>query len=80
MPLITNDAIAFGLLMITLAVIFATANSTHPFWKNSTSSFPPYFCAILFPQSTQLWGGLTQIALNSTTWLPDICSRLRSYS
>ena len=33
MPLITNDAIAFGLLMITLAVIFATANSTHPFWK-----------------------------------------------
>ena len=79
MPLITNDAIAFGLLMITLAVIFAP--QTAPAILEKFYIFiPPYFCAILFPQSTQLWGGLTQIILNSTTWLPDICSPLRSYS
>ena len=45
MPLITNDAIAFGLLMITLAGIFTTAHSSHPFWKKLSTFLPSFlFC------------------------------------
>ena len=31
--LVTNDAIVVGLLLIILAVVFVTANSTRPFFK-----------------------------------------------
>lgn len=49
MPLITNDAIAFGLLMITLAVIFATANSTQPFWKKFYIFIPSLLLCYFIP-------------------------------
>ena len=57
MPLITNDAIAFGLLMITLAVIFATANSTHPFWKKFYIFIPSLLLCYFIPSiySTLGW-------------------------
>ena len=57
MPLITNDAIAFGLLMITLAVIFATANSTHPFWKKFYIFVPSLLLCYFIPSiySTLGW-------------------------
>ena len=57
MPLITNDAIAFGLLMITLAVIFATANSTHPFWKKFYIFIPSLLLCYFIPSiySTLEW-------------------------
>ena len=57
MPLITNDAIAFGLLMITLAVIFATANSTPPFWKKFYIFIPSLLLCYFIPSiySTLGW-------------------------
>ena len=57
MPLITNDAIAFGLLMITLAVIFNTANSTHPFWKKFYIFIPSLLLCYFIPSiySTLGW-------------------------
>jgi len=57
MPLITNDAIAFGLLMITLAGIFATANSSHPFWKKFYTFVPSLFLCYFIPSiySTLGW-------------------------
>jgi len=57
MPLITNDAIAFGLLMITLAGIFATANSSHPFWKKFYTFVPTLLLCYFIPSiySTLGW-------------------------
>lgn len=57
MPLITNDAIAFGLLMITLAGIFATANSSHPFWKKFYTFVPSLLLCYFIPSiySTLRW-------------------------
>ena len=57
MPLITNDAIAFGLLMITLAVIFATANSAQPFWKRFYIFIPSLLLCYFIPSiySTLGW-------------------------
>ena len=57
MPLITNDAIAFGLLMITLAGIFATANSSHPFWKKFYTFVPSLLLCYFIPSiySTLVW-------------------------
>ena len=57
MPLITNDAIAFGLLMITLAGIFATANSSHPCWKKFYTFVPSLLLCYFIPSiySTLGW-------------------------
>ena len=57
MPIITNDAIAFGLLMITLAIIFATANSTQPFWKKFYIFIPSLLLCYFIPSiySTLGW-------------------------
>lgn len=57
MPLITNDAIAFGLLMITLAGIFTTANSSHPFWKKFYTFVPSLLLCYFIPSiySTLGW-------------------------
>jgi len=57
MPLITNDAIALGLLMITLAGIFATANSSHPFWKKFYTFVPSLLLCYFIPSiySTLGW-------------------------
>lgn len=57
MPLITNDAIAFGLLMITLAGIFTTANSSHPFWKKLYTFVPSLLLCYFIPSiySTLGW-------------------------
>tara|TARA_B100000575_G_C23136176_1_gene660077 strand:+ start:1634 stop:2872 length:1239 start_codon:yes stop_codon:yes gene_type:complete len=57
MLLITNDAIVFGLLMITLAGIFATANSSHRFWKKFYSFIPSLLLCYFIPSiySTLGW-------------------------
>jgi len=51
-PLISNDAVVFGLLMATLALVFATAASDKPFWKKFYSFVPTvllcYFIPALF--------------------------------
>ena len=51
-PLFTNDAVVFGLLMATLALIFATSSSKSPFWRKFYSVVPTvllcYFIPALF--------------------------------
>ena len=41
-PLITDDAVTLGLLLVILAVIFKTASLKHPFWKKFYT-----FCPVL---------------------------------
>jgi uncharacterized membrane protein len=51
-PLFTNDAVVFGLLMATLALIFATSSSKSTFWRKFYSVVPTvllcYFIPALF--------------------------------
>lgn len=47
--LITNDAIIFGLLMLMLAAIFATAYSGKPFWKKFYTYLPVVLMCYFLP-------------------------------
>jgi uncharacterized membrane protein len=47
--LITNDAVIFGLLMIMLAAIFATAHSGKPFWKKFYTYVPLVLMCYFLP-------------------------------
>lgn len=51
-PLITNDAVVFGLLMTVLALVFYTSKLQAPFWKRFYSIIPTvllcYFVPALF--------------------------------
>ncbi|MBK7007876.1 MAG: DUF819 family protein [Saprospiraceae bacterium] len=47
--LIQNDAVALGLLMVTLAVIFYTSSLTHPFWKKFYTFFPSLLLCYFVP-------------------------------
>lgn len=48
-PLITDDAIVFGLLMLLLGFIFYTSNSTHNFWSKYYKVMPALLMAYLLP-------------------------------
>jgi hypothetical protein len=48
-PLITNDAIIFGILLCLLAVVFKTANSEIPFFKKFYAVFPPILLCYFLP-------------------------------
>lgn len=51
-PLLTNDAVVFGLLMAILAIVFATSASNHSFWRKFYRVVPTvllcYFIPALF--------------------------------
>jgi uncharacterized membrane protein len=51
-PLITNDAVALGLLCVLLGAVFWTSNSAHPFWRKFYTYVPAlllcYFLPALF--------------------------------
>ncbi len=49
LPLITNDAVVLGLLMVTLAVIFITASSEQPFWKKFYTYVPSLLLCYFIP-------------------------------
>lgn len=49
MPLITNDAVVFGLLMATLAAIFITSHSSNPFWKRFYRFIPSLLLCYFVP-------------------------------
>ena len=48
-PLIQNDAIVFGLLMVILAFIFATAHSESKFWKRFYTFIPMVLMCYFVP-------------------------------
>ena len=48
-PLLTNDAVVFGLLMATLAGVFASASSKHPFWVKFYTYVPTVLLCYFIP-------------------------------
>ena len=48
-PLFTNDAIVFGLLILTLAAIFTTSSSERPFWKTFYTHVPALLLCYFIP-------------------------------
>ena len=49
MPLITNDAVVFGLLMVTLAAIFTTSHSEKPGWRKFYTFVPSLLLCYFIP-------------------------------
>jgi len=49
LPLITNDAVVLGLLLATLAIVFRTAASDHPFWKKFFTYVPSLLLCYFIP-------------------------------
>ena len=47
--LITNDAVAFGLLMLILAVVFKTSSSDHPGWRRFYGFVPMLLLCYFLP-------------------------------
>ena len=48
-PLIKNDAIVFGILMVILSFVFVTSNSNHPHWKKFYKYFPALLLCYFIP-------------------------------
>ncbi|MBB4080870.1 putative membrane protein [Lewinella aquimaris] len=48
-PLITNDAVVFGILLTLLALVFTTANSERPFWKTFYTYVPALLLCYFLP-------------------------------
>ena len=48
-PLLTNDAVIFGILMIILALVFYTASSESTFWKKFYSVVPSLLLCYFIP-------------------------------
>ncbi len=48
-PLITNDAIVLGLLLVLLGFVFKTASSSHPFWQKFYSYVPSLLVCYFLP-------------------------------
>ncbi len=48
-PIITNDAVLFGLLAMMLGFVFWTSESGVPFWRRFYKIFPPLLLAYFLP-------------------------------
>lgn len=48
-PLITNDAVVFGLLIMILAFVFHTSSSKNPFWKKFYTFVPSLLLCYFIP-------------------------------
>jgi hypothetical protein len=48
-PLITNDAVAFGMLMVLLAFVFKTSNSDNTFWTKFYKVIPMLLLCYFLP-------------------------------
>ncbi len=55
-PLITNDAVIFGILMLILGLIFYTYNSKHPGWKKFYKIFPVVLLCYFIPSLLNTFG------------------------
>jgi len=70
-PLLTNDAVVFGLLMATLALIFSTSSSIHPFWKKFYSVVPTVLLCYFIPALFNSFGWIS----GDTSKLYGVASR-----
>ncbi|MEB2777160.1 DUF819 family protein [Algoriphagus sp. D3-2-R+10] len=70
-PLLTNDAVVFGLLMAILALIFATSASDKPFWKKLYGVIPTVLLCYFIPALANSFGLIS----GETSKLYDVASR-----
>lgn len=54
--LITNDTVVFGLLAVTLAAIFYTTQSQHPFWRKFYAFIPALLLCYFIPSLYNTFG------------------------
>lgn len=55
-PLITSDAVTFGLLAFTLGAIFYSTTSTHPFWQKFYKYVPALLLCYFIPSLYNTFG------------------------
>lgn len=55
-PLITNDAIILGILLVVLTFIFRTSQSIHPFWVRAYTYVPALLLCYIFPATLNSLG------------------------
>ncbi|WP_162053351.1 DUF819 family protein [Pontibacter pamirensis] len=55
-PLITNDAVVLGILVLILAFVFKTSSSKHPFFKKFYSVVPSVLMCYLLPSLLNSFG------------------------
>ena len=55
-PLITNDAVIFGILMLMLGAVFYTSSLDHPFWKKFYSYIPALLVCYFLPSLMKATG------------------------
>lgn len=72
-PLITNDAVVLGILLGTLALVFTTAHSEHPFWRRFYSVVPSLFVCYFLPSVLATAGLISGDTSNLYSWLPATC-------
>ncbi|GAA4825744.1 DUF819 domain-containing protein [Algivirga pacifica] len=59
-PLITNDAVVFGLLMLSLGFVFWTSNSGSSFWKTFYKFIPALLMCYLIPSLLNSFGVISK--------------------
>lgn len=55
-PLITNDAVVFGILMFILALVFGTSSSKNPFWQKFYRVIPSILLCYFIPAVLNSFG------------------------
>ena len=55
-PIITNDAVIFGILMLILGLVFYTSNLNHPGWKKFYSYVPALLVCYFLPSTLKAFG------------------------
>ncbi|AFL85919.1 putative integral membrane protein [Belliella baltica DSM 15883] len=55
-PLLTNDAVVFGILMLILALVFATSNSKNPSWQKFYRVVPSILLCYFIPAVLNSFG------------------------
>lgn len=55
-PIISNDAVIFGMLMLMLGLVFHTSNSQSPFWKKLYSYVPALLVCYFLPSLMKALG------------------------
>jgi len=72
-PLITNDAVTLGILLVLLTLIFRTSQSAHPSWQKFYTYVPALLLCYIFPaamNSLNIVSGETSVLYKvSTTYL-----------
>ena len=55
-PIITNDAVIFGIIMLILGVVFYTSSLDHPTWKKFYSYVPSLLVIYFLPSTLKAFG------------------------